>query len=220
MEHAINMSKVTNSMVFIGKSKGFNLIELLVSLVVVALSLFAVAKIQIMGLQSGESAKQSTASTVNVVNLMERFDAHRVGIGSLLAKNKGTVTFFLNKNKFEGVNCNNFAIGFDDTDGSGVPCEIDAWIYSVWNSLNLQNDDDICAKVTIKDVPGFKYKTGMKYKIPKVMVDYKWRKTPSSSANLNCVKDGERLPPPVYSTNVSVDQSAEIGYSTMEYLLP
>ena len=60
MEHAINMSKVTNSMVFIGKSKGFNLIELLVSLVVVALSLFAVAKIQIMGLQSGESAKQST----------------------------------------------------------------------------------------------------------------------------------------------------------------
>jgi len=51
----------------IGKTFGFNLIELLVSLVVVAVSLFAVAKIQIFGLQAGEGSKQSTASTTDIV---------------------------------------------------------------------------------------------------------------------------------------------------------
>ena len=92
----------------IGKTFGFNLIELLVSLVVVAVSLFAVAKIQIFGLQAGEGSKQSTASTVSVVNLMERLSGHRQGISKLLkTSSDGYVIFTLNDvdamNMFNGA---------------------------------------------------------------------------------------------------------------------
>lgn len=214
-------NKVPSCMVSIEKSRGFNLIELLVALVVVAVALFAVAKIQILGLQSGESAKQSTASTVNVLNLLERLDAHRVGIGNMLDGSDDGISYFMSSaDTKNGDSCNEFPIGFDDTDGSGVACEIDAWVYSVKNSLNLVNDEDICANVFIETVPNFNYKLGMKYRIPKVTVEYKWRKTPSSSADINCNLVDNRLPPPKYDSNPSNDQTAEIGYSTMEYLLP
>lgn len=105
---------------------------------------------------------------------------------------------------------------------TGIKCEIDAWIYSVWNSLNLEGEKDICANIFISSVDGYEYKTGEKFDVPRVAVEYKWRKTPSSAAaKMHCtLNDKNRLEPPKFSTNADEDETAEIGFSSMEYLLP
>ena len=197
----------------IGKTFGFNLIELLVSLVVVAVSLFAVAKIQIFGLQAGEGSKQSTASTVSVVNLMERLSGHRQGISKLLkTSSDGYVIFTLNDVDAMNMSasaCSKVPLADEyrnkNSAETGIKCEIDAWIYSVWNSLNLEGK-----------------KTNENFDVPRVAVEYKWRKTPSSDANkMRCtLNDKNRLEPPKFSTNADEDETADIGFSSMEYLLP
>lgn len=214
----------------IGKTFGFNLIELLVSLVVVAVSLFAVAKIQIFGLQAGEGSKQSTASTVSVVNLMERLSGHRQGISKLLkTSSDGYIKFTLDN--VEAMNmsdsdCSKVPLADEyrnkNSAETGIKCEIDAWIYSVWNSLNLEGKKDICANILITSVDDYEYKTGEKFDVPRVAVEYKWRKTPSSAAaKMRCtLNDKNRLKPPKFSTNADEDETAEIGFSSMEYLLP
>lgn len=214
----------------IGKTFGFNLIELLVSLVVVAVSLFAVAKIQIFGLQAGEGSKQSTASTVSVVNLMERLSGHRQGISKLLkTSSDGYVIFTLNDVDAMNMSasaCSKVPLADEyrnkNSAETGIKCEIDAWIYSVWNSLNLEGKKDICANILITSVDDYEYKTDENFDVPRVAVEYKWRKTPSSDADkMRCTLNAKnRLEPPKFSTNADEDETAEIGFSSMEYLLP
>ena len=168
------------------KSRGFNLIELLVSLVVVAVSLFAVAKIQITGMQTTHGAKQSTSSTVSTVNLLERLSGHRDGLRTLL-----------------------------DAQTS----------HNVSYQLKSADQDDKCNTLPTHDEENSDSKEDLDYNLPRVIVEYKWRKNPSSSnwgenGSKACVFENNRLNPPVYSSNPSADESADVGFSSMEYLLP
>lgn len=211
--------------------KGFNMIELLVSLVVVAVSLFAVAKIQITGMQSVEGAKQTTGSTVSIANIIERLSGHRDGIRAILGNSgNGSANFFLDKvDALSDVSGCDAVPSADEASSSdkaikGLKCEIDAWVYSIYNALNLSDAEDICANITITDVSGtsgYSYKTGFKYSVPMVRVEYKWKKAPSvDSSKLKCTVTDNKLAQPQYSHDPAVDETAEIGYSSMEYLLP
>ena len=212
------------------KSRGFNLIELLVSLVVVAVSLFAVAKIQITGMQTTHGAKQSTSSTVSTVNLLERLSGHRDGLRTLLdAQTSHNVSYQL-KSADQDDKCNTLPTHDEENSDSSkanlaIECEIKAWVFSVHNSLNLVESTDICANVFISDIRDYEYKKNFDYNLPRVIVEYKWRKNPSSSnwgenGSKACVFENNRLNPPVYSSNPSADESADVGFSSMEYLLP
>ncbi|MCR4554764.1 MAG: prepilin-type N-terminal cleavage/methylation domain-containing protein [Succinivibrionaceae bacterium] len=209
------------------RAKGFNLIELLVSLVVVAVSLFAVAKIQITGMQSVEGSKQSTSSVVSVANLVERLSAHSTAVRTVSRKG-GIVELFKGASAVNDAHSSQLADCGGTKDESNLAdakvviyCEIDAWIYSVYNALNLRNDSDICAFVNIRFTPGYDYKDDFKgIKIPKILAQYKWKKAPSVSTDINCEATDNKLEPPKYNTDPSQDETADIGFSAMEYLLP
>lgn len=218
------------------RMRGFNLIELLVSLVVVAVSLFAIAKIQITGMQSVEGAKQSAGSTVSVASFIERLSLHREAVRTILDASTATphsLTYLLKSLDDEALNGATSSACKGDLDQlkvdeatTSVVCEIDAWLYSVYNALNLKNPGDICAYISISDATDYKYKSNssvsFRYAIPVVMVEYKWRQSPTSATStddFNCnLKDGHLIKPNL--TYDSKDQSGEIGYSSMEYLLP
>lgn len=213
------------------QARGFNLIELLVSLVVVAVSLFAVAKIQITGMQGVEGAKQSTASTVGVINLIERLSIpeHRDGIRTLINKNgsiaeSGSLRDF--NTKYGHLKCENVPSKDEATKPTvaenAINCEIGGWIESIKNAFNIESDQDLCMNILIQDVSGdgFIYRTGFVYAIPRITIEYMWRKakvdqtlncTPNSSTNL--------LEKPNYGYDAT-NSDSDIGYSSMEYLLP
>lgn len=197
------------------KNKGFNLIELLVALVVISISLFAVAKVQISGMQGMETAKEATSSAVNITNLIERLskqrDALRVYLNGSDEKYKqnnlasetiinGACTKTPTKNAANAKN----AIG----------CEIDAWANSMVESLNLGSKADLAYGVTIDDEGDYSYTKTIKYTLPRITIAVMWKKNPGATMNETDYElddNGLMTPPGVDS---------ELGYMSMEYIAP
>ena len=225
-------------------TRGFNLIELLVSLVVVAVSLFAVAKIQITGMQGVEGAKQSTSSTIGVVNLIERLSIpeHRDGIRTLISTQSGNqfaVSGSLKKfnQDFGSVNCEDVPSYEEATNPEvakrAINCEIGGWIESLKNAFNISSDEDICMNVLARDVSdsssGFEYRNDsdgvhhFAYRIPRITVEYKWKKVSSAqfTGTTFCQLDnGLLVRPEISYSNDTKYTDTDIGFSSMEYILP
>lgn len=223
------------------QARGFNLIELLVSLVVVAVSLFAVAKIQITGMQGVEGAKQSTTSTVGVVNIIERLSIpeHRDGLRTLISadshhefKTSGTLDEF--NDKYGSLDCNNVPSQAEATNRDvaerAIHCEIGGWIESIKNAFNIASESDLCMNIYVRDVSdsshGFSYRNSddgtFAYRIPRITVEYKWKKVDAGSEDDFCTLENNFLKKPTinYSTTEHEYADANIGFSSMEYILP
>lgn len=221
------------------QARGFNLIELLVSLVVVAVSLFAVAKIQITGMQGVEGAKQSLTSTVGVVNLIERLSIpeHRDGIRTLISSStnrrfqtSGSLEKF--NTLYGDLDCNNVPSQEEATNKNvaerAIQCEIGGWIESIKNAFNIAKEPDLCMNVFVRDVSdptnGFIYRTSstrtFAYDIPRLTIEYMWKKV-DDGTELDCELENNLLKKPTinYATE-SEFADANVGFSSMEYILP
>lgn len=210
------------------KNMGFNLIELLISLLVVAIGLFAIAKMQILGIHGVEQSKSSTASTIIVGNVIERLSKQRDAIRIYLDNpaNEGTYTRTgseLNSNF--ASNCSKS--GTDISEGSSenaknaLDCEISYWVESLVNAMKLGASDG-CYRIIIEDSAPYAYeaveetKNATYYKIPKIKVSILWNQISGSSAltkeMCNATQESGLHKSPAIKSN--------IGFSTMEYLAP
>lgn len=206
------------------KNMGFNLIELLISLLVVAIGLFAIAKMQILGIHGVEQSKSSTASTIIVGNVIERLSKQRDAIRIYL-DNQGTYT------KTDSQLDSGFAEHCSETEtdisegSSGkaqnaLDCEISYWVESLVNAMRLDASDG-CYRIVIEDSAPYAYKAvetanATYYKIPKIKVSILWNQISGSSAltadMCNATQESGLHKSPAIGSN--------IGFSTMEYLAP
>jgi prepilin-type N-terminal cleavage/methylation domain-containing protein len=213
------------------KYSGFNLVELLIALIVVSIALFGIAKLQVNGMHSMESAKMTTSSVVNVANLVERFSKIRDEIKVYLDANDKFVAQKSSRSRLvtDDSLCENkpvCATGSGDSIGNRtgicpesaditLKCEIDAWMASTFETLNLQNDDDICYSVRVAYDDNFEYSPGIKYAIPKVTIALKWKKISGVDwGNGGCSANADTG----LMTVPAVD--SDIGYMSMEYIAP
>lgn len=207
------------------KNMGFNLIELLISLLVVAIGLFAIAKMQILGIHGVEQSKSSTASTIIVGNVIER-----------LSKQRDAIRIYLDKYGTYTRTGSQLDSGFaehcseSDTDISegssgkaqnALDCEISYWVESLVNAMKLGASDG-CYRIIIEDSAPYAYKAveetenATYYKIPKIKVSILWNQISGSSAltadMCNAFQESGLHQAPAIKSN--------IGFSTMEYLAP
>ncbi len=201
------------------KSKGFNLIEVLIALVVISISLFAVARVQIAGMQGMETAKESTSSAVNITNLMERF-----------SKQRDAIRLYLTMNPVEGFVRNGLGdmdVGCDAMQAAiinatqaeqALSCEVEAWASSMVASLNLESPRDLAYGVTVRDqATNYQYTANISYSIPRITVAVMWKKNPGAKdmtiADYKLKDDGSGLMYPPAA-------DSEYGYMSMEYVAP
>lgn len=215
----------------LGNFRGFNLIELLVSLVVVSISLFAIAKIQIMGMHGMESSKETTTSMVNVSSLIDRLSSHRDAVRIYLDNVGDFKTGNVNKTSLNVSNHESCLYEKESTNVNdakkAIVCEIQFWIDSIYSELNLQNSTDICVNVKVSDSKSeLAYSSGFNYAVPKMTVAYAWNKSPdSSSLSSSCSgNDSSTL------ENFAIDNAKDsdsnsyadssVGFVSMEYIMP
>ena len=212
-------------------SGGFNLVELLIALIVVSIALFGIAKLQVNGMHSMESAKMTTSSVVNVANLVERFSKTRDEIKVYLDANDKFLAQKTSKSRLvtdENSCINKPACPVTASSSLGtrtgicpesaavtLKCEIDAWMASTFETLNLQNDDDICYSVRIAYDDNFEYSPNIRYAIPKVTIALKWKKISGVDwGNGGCAANADTG----LMTVPAVD--SDVGYMSMEYIAP
>lgn len=204
------------------KNMGFNLIELLISLLVVAIGLFAIAKMQILGIHGVEQSKSSTASTIIVGNVIERLSKQRDAIRIYL-DNYGTYTKTgsqLDSGFAEHCNDTDISEGSSGKAQNALDCEISYWVESLVNAMRLDASDG-CYRIVIEDSAPYAYKAvetanATYYKIPKIKVSILWNQISGSSAltadMCNATQESGLHKSPALGSN--------IGFSTMEYLAP
>ncbi len=200
------------------KSYGFNLIELLIALILISIALFAIAKLQISGMHSMESAKTTTASVVNVSNLVERLSKDRDEIRTYLESNK---SYYIHRSSSASVaeNCSGGGAGTAAEAKITLDCEVDAWVSATFSTLNLESKNDICYTVLIRETNNFSYGS-FSYAIPLITVSLKWKKTTgvdwktSATGDTGCTgnKDTGLMTVP--------SPDGDIGYMSMEYIAP
>ncbi len=205
------------------KSKGFNLIEILVALVVISISLFAVARVQISGMQGMETAKESTSSAVNITNLIERLSKQRDAIRLYLDKHGSYSANQLASDNIVSSSdaCPTSPISDVDDAQKAIGCEIDAWASSMVEALGLTDGNGNVDKtalaygVTIEDQgTDYKYTNTIKYKIPRITIAVMWKKNPGAELDKKSwtINDKRLMTSP--------DVKSELGYMSMEYIAP
>lgn len=198
------------------KSKGFNLIEVLIALVVISISLFAVARVQIAGMQGMETAKESTSSAVNITNLMERFSKQRDAIRLYLSAHSDGFSKHGLASMDMGCTSMPTSITNADQADQALSCEVEAWASSMVAALNLETSDDLAFSVLVIDRQNYEYTTNIRYSIPRITVAVMWKKNPGADMTIADYKlkdDGSGLMYPPAA-------DSELGYMSMEYVAP
>lgn len=199
-------------------SKGFNLVELLIAMIVVSISLFGVAKLQVNGMHGMESAKLTTTSVVSVANLVERLSKQRDEIKVYLDHKAAYTVAGASSASIVpgGASCNSAGADSEEHARLSLDCEIDSWLSATFSTLNLQDSNDICYAVRISYAnANFNYSAGMRYAIPQILVAIKWKKVSGSSwdtGGCNATNDTGTIAAP--------GADSDIGYMSMEYIAP